>query len=164
MNEKSRLGLIAVILSVISTISMITGYSLSSNYHCDDPAWLAKSEWKNGAYPAIAPDIELTPKQACLSVSGNIMMMSFFLGMMMPWFVFAMMVGIWKQDIADDEFEKMPNVQNLCQIHFNEITSKYRYNKFQIRYLDNLGKCGICGRDAKSEFIKDEIPKTEKVE
>jgi hypothetical protein len=159
MNTKTTLGIIAVGLSILSTCSVILGYNLSLNYHCDDPVWLAKSELKKGGY--IAGDIYLPPKQACLHQTGNIFMLTFFLGLMMPWTIYFIWVGIWRSDIKEDEFEHMPSIQDLCRIHYQETVAKFLHiHKFQIQYKDNLGKCSQCPRDAICQFVKNEISRS----
>ena len=155
MNIKKKLALVAIGLVGLSTGSLFIADSLTSNYHCNDVIWLSKSEWKNGAYPAMAPDIYLPPKQACLSEVGNIQMISFGVGWALPWGFFAAVLGMWRDGIRYDKYDSSPNIEQLCKIHLQEKTIDNLWSqKFQIEYVNNLGKCNLCSNNAIAKFIK----------
>ena len=155
MNIKKKLALVAIGLVGLSTSSLFIADSLTSTYHCNDVIWLSKSIWKNGAYPAMAPDIYLPPKQACQSEVGNIQMISFGVGWALPWGFFAAVLGVWREGIKYDKYDSSPNVEQLCEIHLHEKTIDNLWSqKFTIEYASNLGKCNLCSNDAIGKFIK----------
>jgi len=155
LSTKKYLGLLAVIMSIISISSFIIANSLASNYHCDDPSWLAKSEWKNGAHPAMAPDIHMPALISCKAVVGNIWSGAFFLGVIMPWFIFSLNVMIWRTGMNEDDYKQSPGSEKLCQLHLNQkIASNLWSQQFTLQYENNLGKCDLCSNDALGLFIK----------